>query len=153
VTTVDAVRDALREVVDPCSAGTGSNLDIVEMGLVKSIEISASHVDVEMRLTSPACFMVPYFIDEVEEHVGSLDGVESVDLETDDGFEWSRDMMTETARRRRQAVLDKQAALYRTVRDEDCDVADVDLDAIEIDPGEGPALDPPTNPSGSLSPD
>jgi hypothetical protein len=49
--------------------------------------VEAHNVDVEMRLTSPACFMIPLFIEEVDEKVGSVPGIESVDLETDNGFE------------------------------------------------------------------
>ncbi|WP_242406155.1 metal-sulfur cluster assembly factor [Halostagnicola larsenii] len=113
MTTVRAVRESLREVVDPCSAATGSNLDIVEMGLVKSVDVSGSHVQVSMRLTTPACHMVPYFFEEVEGRVGELSGVESVELETDGGFEWSEEMLSDAAKRKRQAVLDDQEARYR----------------------------------------
>ncbi len=109
----DRVREALRGVVDPCSAATGSNLDIVAMGLVKAIDISGGHVDVELRLTTPACHMIPYFAEEVEAQVGELAGVESVDLATDNGFKWSEEMMSDEAKRRRQAVLDEHERRYR----------------------------------------
>ena len=71
----EAVREALGEIVDPCSAANGSNLNIVEMGLVKEVSVSDGEVVVEMRLTTPACHMVPYFIDEAEERLGVLPGV------------------------------------------------------------------------------
>ncbi|MDJ1434300.1 iron-sulfur cluster assembly protein [Halostagnicola sp. A-GB9-2] len=116
MTTVEAVRESLREIVDPCSAATGSNLDIVEMGLVKSIDVSENHVHVSMRLTTPACHMVPYFFEEVEGRVGALAGVESVELETDGGFEWSEEMLSDTAKQKRQTVLDEQEARYREER-------------------------------------
>ena len=108
----DAVRDALREIVDPCSAATGSNLDIVEMGLLKSVEVDAGEVCVEMRLTTPACHMVPYFIEEIDESVGALSGVESVEVETDDGMEWEEDMMSEEATRKRRAVIEKRRSRH-----------------------------------------
>jgi metal-sulfur cluster biosynthetic enzyme len=108
----ERVRDALREIVDPCSAANGSNLDIVEMGLLKSVEVSDGDVRVEMRLTTPACHMVPYFIEEIEERVGALSGVESVEVETDDGMEWREEMMSEEAKEKRQAVIDKKMSQY-----------------------------------------
>lgn len=111
VTEAD-VREALRGVVDPCSAATGSHLDVVEMGLLESVEIDDGHVDVCLRLTTPMCHMVPYFGEEVDERVGALDGVESVDFATDDGFAWSESMMSEAATAKRQAVLDEQRARY-----------------------------------------
>lgn len=106
------VRNKLREIVDPCSAANGSNLDIVEMGLVKNVEITDGDVRVEMRLTTPACHMVPYFIEEAESRLGPLPGVESVEVETDDGMEWNEDMMSEEAKEKRQAVIEKQRSRY-----------------------------------------
>ena len=114
MTDADQVRDALREVVDPCSAATGSNLNIVEMGLVKSVSITDGHVDIDMRLTTPVCHMVAYFHEEIDDQVGSLAGVESVDVETDDGFEWSEEMLTPEAKQRRQEVMDEHRARYKT---------------------------------------
>ena len=108
----ERIRDALRGIVDPCSAANGSNLDIVEMGLVKNIQVNDGDVRVEMRLTTPACHMVPYFIEEIEERVGALSGVESVEVETDDGMEWNTEMMSEEAKEKRQAVIDKQMSQY-----------------------------------------
>jgi metal-sulfur cluster biosynthetic enzyme len=107
-----AVRDRLREVVDPCSAANGSNLDIVEMGLVESVEVDKGNVRVEMRLTTPACHMVPYFIDEIEEGVGTLSGVESVEVETDDGMAWTTDMMSEGAKDKRRSVIEKHRSRH-----------------------------------------
>ena len=108
----ERVRDALRGIVDPCSAANGSNLDIVEMGLVKNIQVNDGDVRVEMRLTTPACHMVPYFIEEIEERVGALSGVESVEVETDDGMGWNTEMMSEEAKEKRQAVIDKKMSRY-----------------------------------------
>ena len=112
MTDADAVREALREVVDPCSAATGSNLNIVEMGLLKSVDVDDGHVDIEMRLTTPVCHMVAYFHEEIDDRVGELAGVESVEVETDDGFEWSEEMLTPEAKRRRQQVMDEHRARY-----------------------------------------
>ncbi|WP_435126959.1 metal-sulfur cluster assembly factor [Halobaculum sp. D14] len=108
----DRVREALESVVDPCSAATGSNLDIVEMGLVKSVDVADRHVDVEMRLTTPLCHMVPYFAEEVESAVGDLPGVDSVELTTDGGFEWTEELMSDEAKRRRRAVLDEHRSRF-----------------------------------------
>jgi metal-sulfur cluster biosynthetic enzyme len=102
--TVDRelVEQRLDEVVDPCSAANGTDLGLVEMGLVADIEIESTQVNVSLRLTSPFCMQIPYFIDEVEEKVGELDGVSSVTLETDQGMEWHQGMMADSARARRE---------------------------------------------------
>lgn len=119
------VRERLHEVVDPCSAATGSNLDIVEMGLVKSIDITESNVHIEMRLTSPMCHMVPYFYEEVEGSVGELPPVESVTLETDAGFEWDESMMSDEAKRRRRSVLDEHMSRYQSEQHTDSSTSDL----------------------------
>jgi len=96
--TIEArVRDQLREIVDPCSAATGSNLNIVEMGLVKTVDVSAGNVFIQMRLTTPACHMFPYFYEEIDARVGGLPGVESVDLTVDNGLNWCSEMMSDEA--------------------------------------------------------
>lgn len=111
------VRDGLREIVDPCSAATGSNLNIVEMGLVKSVVISGETVRVKMRLTTPACHMVPYFITEVQSTVGSLPDVSSVEVETDDGCEWTEELMSGAAKRRRRETLEEYETRYGDARE------------------------------------
>jgi metal-sulfur cluster biosynthetic enzyme len=109
---VEQVRDRLRGIVDPCSAATGSNLNIVEMGLIKRVEVSGDRVDIEMHLTTPLCHMIPHFKKEGEERIGDLEGVETVELTTDDGTEWTEEYMSEAATRKRQAILDEQRAKY-----------------------------------------
>jgi len=68
------IRERLDEVVDPCSAANGTDLSIIEMGLLDGIDVDEGHVTVSMRLTSPFCMQLPYFVEEVDERVGSIDG-------------------------------------------------------------------------------
>jgi metal-sulfur cluster biosynthetic enzyme len=110
--TERAVRERLGEVVDPCSAANGTDLSVVEMGLIDDVEVDGGEVTVAMHLTSPLCTQIPYFVEEIEERVGALDGVASVDLETDGGFTWHRDMMSEHARRERQQRRRDRAQQY-----------------------------------------
>ena len=100
--TPGAVRERLRSVVDPCSAAVGTDIDVVELGLIEAVTVEGNAVTVSMRLTSPGCLMVEYFAREVDEVVGALPGVERVTLETDAGFEWHRGMMESSARTKRQ---------------------------------------------------
>ena len=109
------IRDRLDDVIDPCSAANGTDLSLVEMGLVEEVEVEAHEVTVSLRLTSPFCTQIPYFIEEIEETVGELDGVSSVTLETDQGLEWHQGMMTESAQARREA---RKAALAEKLETE-----------------------------------
>jgi metal-sulfur cluster biosynthetic enzyme len=56
-----AARAALRAVEDP-EAG----MNIVDLGLVYAIAVTPQSVKVEMTMTSPACPMGAYLVDEVE---------------------------------------------------------------------------------------
>ena len=62
----DEVRDALRQVLDP-EAG----MNIVDLGLVYGIEVSASSVRIDLTMTSAACPMAEMIVDEVH---GALEG-------------------------------------------------------------------------------
>lgn len=95
------VRDALEEVIDPCSAAQGYGFSVVEMGLLDRVDIEDGHVTVHLLLTTPTCMMVDRFVKQIDDHVAPLDGVESVELETDDGLSWRPSMMTESAREQR----------------------------------------------------
>lgn len=105
-------RNRLDEIVDPCSEARGTDISIVEMGLLKSIDVSDGHVHIDLRITSPSCMMVGYFIEQAEKRVGSLDGVEEVTLSTDAGMDWREEMMAEEALERRQEHQQALAAKY-----------------------------------------
>lgn len=108
-----AVRERLDKIIDPCSEARGTDISIVEMGLLKRIEVEDGSVHIELRITSPSCMMVGYFIEQANERVGSLPGVEEVTLSTDAGLSWRDEMMAEEANERRrehqQALADRYA--------------------------------------------
>lgn len=106
MTTVEEVITSLREIVDPCSAATGVPLSIVDMGLVRHVEIDGDEVRVELRLTSPLCHQVPYFLMEIERLVGALDGVRSVTCDYDLGLEWTPALINPAASDRLAAQRD-----------------------------------------------
>lgn len=110
-----AVREKLDGIVDPCSEARGTDISIVEMGLLKRIEVDGGAVHVELRITSPSCMMVGYFIEQAQERVGALPGVEEVTLSTDAGLAWREEMMADSAKERRR---EHQAALAERYRRE-----------------------------------
>lgn len=102
----EAVRDRINTVGDPCSAAHGMPLGLDDMGLVEQIEISPDGaVRVRLRLTSPCCGMVGYFVDEVSRRVSDLNGATAVVVSVDAGLDWSPDMMSDAARATRRARL------------------------------------------------
>ena len=96
----------LRHIIDPCSVGSANPMNIVEMGLVKTVEIDGGTVRIEMCLTSPTCMMLEHFVAEATRLLGTLPGVTRVDVRGDLGLDWTPDRIDENARRRRRTHLD-----------------------------------------------
>ena len=100
------IRAEINTIGDPCSAAHGMPLGMTDMGLVEAVRVApGGEVDVRLRLTSPCCGMVGYFVDEITRRVSSLDGVGAVAVSVDHGLDWTPAMMSEEARRARRARL------------------------------------------------
>jgi metal-sulfur cluster biosynthetic enzyme len=100
------IRDCLHQIKDPCSVATGYALHLEEMGLVKSIEVDAAagRAVVDLRLTSPTCVMVGYFVTEIQKLVTeAIPEIRDVKVLFDNGFDWTPDMMSDEVRRARAA--------------------------------------------------
>lgn len=96
----------LDEIHDPCSVATSNPMGLVEMGIIKHVEISDDgDVRVDLRLTSPFCEMISYLQGEAMQRIGTIDGVASCQVTRDSGLEWDHDMMSPAAQQRRQLRL------------------------------------------------
>jgi metal-sulfur cluster biosynthetic enzyme len=91
--TVEAVTDALSEVIDP-----ELGLDFVELGLIYDVEIDGGVVDVTFTLTSPGCPIGPQVTEQIEEFVGEIPGVEEVRSHMTFTPPWTPDKMSEDAK-------------------------------------------------------
>src|SRR5581483_181039 len=76
--TRDEITEALGRVIDP-----ELRRPVTELGMVRGVEVDGSHVSVTIALTVVGCPLRSSFEDQVQEHVGSLPGVESVSLAFD----------------------------------------------------------------------
>ncbi|XXF76203.1 iron-sulfur cluster assembly protein [Myxococcaceae bacterium GXIMD 01537] len=95
----------IQTVPDPCSYSAGVPLSIGEMGLLLGLTNDAGRVTVRMRITSPMCMMVAYFMREIEERLLAQEGVESVHVEFDRAFDWQPGDIQDDARQR---LLDRR---------------------------------------------
>jgi metal-sulfur cluster biosynthetic enzyme len=93
VVTVDDVMDALSNVIDP-----ELGLDFVELGLVYGVEVDGGDVEVTFTLTTPACPIGPHVSEQMEEFVGELEGVDSVQCNMVFTPPWSPERMSEDAK-------------------------------------------------------
>lgn len=74
--TEATVREALRSVIDP---ELGANL--VDLGMVKRVEIAGDRVKVQLVLTAPGCPLAGWIALQAQRAVGALPGVAEVQVE------------------------------------------------------------------------
>jgi metal-sulfur cluster biosynthetic enzyme len=60
--TEETIREALREVVDP-----ELHLDVITLGLIKSVDLKTKPIDLKMLLTTPFCPYGPWMVQQVKE--------------------------------------------------------------------------------------
>lgn len=96
--SVETVRQALGDVLDP-----EYPISIVDMGLIRGIEVDGSTVRVRMTYTSMGCPCMDMIQDDVRARLGALAGVERVEIDV--VWEpWSRRHISEEGWRRLQRV-------------------------------------------------
>ena len=88
-----SVMNALRQVVDP---ELGCN--IVDLGLIYSVEIRDDQVRVTMTLTTPGCPMHDSISEGVRLALLGMDGVNDAEVEVVWDPPWHPSMMTEQGR-------------------------------------------------------
>jgi metal-sulfur cluster biosynthetic enzyme len=90
------VREALKTVEDP-EAG----MSIVDLGLVYAIATAAGRVHVQMTMTSPACPVGPYLVDEAAAAIRAA-APEGTDVEVELVWEppWTPERMSPEAQSR-----------------------------------------------------
>lgn len=89
----EAILDALRTVKDP-----ELNVNVVELGLVYTIQSHEDQIDVEMTLTSPACPAGPEILRNAASALEALDGVSKANVKLVMSPPWSVDRMSDAAR-------------------------------------------------------
>ncbi len=84
----------LRTVVDPEIA-----VDIYSLGLVYKIDLADDGVlNIDMTLTAPNCPMADFIVEDVNQKLGSIPEVTSVNVNIVFEPEWTQDMMSEEAK-------------------------------------------------------
>ncbi len=89
----DQIVSALKTVMDP-----ELNVNIVDLGLIYTIQNRANEVDVEMTLTTPACPAGPEILRNAVAAIESIEGVDKANVKLVMSPPWSPDRMTEEAR-------------------------------------------------------
>lgn len=93
----DAIREALKQVVDP-----ELFVNVIDLGLVYAVRVEEvegkSNVAIDMTLTSPACPAGPQIIANSKDVLGRVEGIGVVDVRLVMAPPWTPDRMTDEAR-------------------------------------------------------
>ncbi len=89
----DAILTALRTVKDP-----ELNVNIVDLGLVYTVQQRETELDVEMTLTSPACPAGPEILRNAVGALEKIEGVTKANVKLVMTPPWSPDRMSDDAR-------------------------------------------------------
>jgi metal-sulfur cluster biosynthetic enzyme len=84
---------ALRTVKDP-----ELNVNVVDLGLVYSVQTRDDQVDVEMTLTSPACPVGPEILRNAVTALEKVEGISKANVKLVMSPPWSPDKMSDAAR-------------------------------------------------------
>ncbi len=74
-------------------------INIVDLGLIYDLKVDEGKVYVKMTMTAPGCPAADILVEDVKQKVGTLDGVEAVDVEVVWVPPWNPDMMSEEAKK------------------------------------------------------
>lgn len=97
-TPESAVRARLKEVIDPCSCFTEEPVNIVDLGLVESVTVADATAHVELLLTSQGCTYSPYIERDIEQRVGTLEKIDTVEVTQVTDRIWTRERMADEVR-------------------------------------------------------
>jgi metal-sulfur cluster biosynthetic enzyme len=96
--TTEAVRDALREVLDP-----EYPISLVDLGLIRGIEINGNRADIKLTYTCMGCPAMDMIQEDVEERLLQMDGIDEVDIEVV-WPTWSRNDITPLGKKQLKQV-------------------------------------------------
>ncbi len=74
-------------------------VNVYDLGLIYRIDVSDDcAVSIEMTLTAPSCPAADFIVEDINQKVGSIDGVKSVNVDIVYEPEWNKDMMSDEAK-------------------------------------------------------
>jgi metal-sulfur cluster biosynthetic enzyme len=89
----ETIVNALKTVIDP-----ELNVNVVDLGLVYTVQTRGTEIDVEMTLTTPACPAGPEILRNSVKAIEKIDGVTKANVKLVMNPPWSPARMTDDAR-------------------------------------------------------
>jgi metal-sulfur cluster biosynthetic enzyme len=102
------VRAALDAVIDPCSIVAGAPAGLIQMGLVRALDVAdgeeGATIRVRIGVTEPGCLMGASFAAQARAQLERLDGVAHIEIELDHANDWMPSDIDPAYQRRLDAV-------------------------------------------------
>jgi metal-sulfur cluster biosynthetic enzyme len=92
-----AVMEALASVYDPCCQEKG--LSVVDMGLVRRVDLDGDRPRVELLLTTGWCPFAASLVGQISERVATVAGMAGSEVEIVWDEPWTTDRLSDKARR------------------------------------------------------
>ena len=89
----DEVIDKLRECLDP-----ELGVNIIDLGLIYSVNIEDKRVNVLMTMTTPGCPLDSYFVQDITSRLKTLKGISDVSVEMTFEPPWSPSKMSQESK-------------------------------------------------------
>ncbi|GIK78805.1 MAG: metal-sulfur cluster assembly factor [Acidobacteria bacterium] len=89
----EAIRELLHAVIDP-----EIGIDIVELGLLREVEVDGAAARVLFTVTTPACPLSSYIEDEIRACLWGLPGLTEINVELTHDPPWHPEQMSDLAR-------------------------------------------------------
>jgi metal-sulfur cluster biosynthetic enzyme len=107
----DWAERALSTVFDPCCREKG--ISIVDMGLLRSVQLHGRHARVELLLTSGWCPFAARVLTDVEDAMNAQPGVDTCEVEVVWDEVWTTARLSPSARRQLRFLPDPVAVADR----------------------------------------
>ena len=74
-------------------------VNVYELGLIYRIDLPGDGVcNIDMTLTAPNCPAADFLVEDIKQKVGSVEGIDTVNVNIVFEPEWNKDMMSEEAK-------------------------------------------------------
>ncbi len=98
--TPQGIMQVLATIKDP-----EIDFTLVELGLIRKIEIEDNKVMITIIFTSPFCPLADFIVSQIERRIGMIDGVKEVEVRIDETIIWDWSMMTKEGKKKLQSYL------------------------------------------------
>lgn len=70
-------------------------VNIYDLGLIYKIDIEGDTCNIDMTLTAPSCPAADFLVEDIRQKVGSVEGINTVNVNLVFEPEWTKDMMSD----------------------------------------------------------